>query len=565
MAKAIPSHVVRELAGQLDTVRGRARAALKRDFIRLYGCSPSTLSRALCEVGLRSHCRADAGTRRVAVTDDDLMKIAVLQKSSESLRKGVIMPAEDAIDIAEENGLVPANTVRAGYYNAWLREKGGSRIDQQQAAPHIQLRSLGPNHVHQVDFSLAVNWKIFQGKLAYEHLIYKNKLPEAGIPRLWRLIVVDHATGCLFPFYAESTGETVQVLLEGLYRAWTEKQLRGQSIKQIYPFRGVPQILMADRGSANRAGITIHLLQRLGIKLNICEGARSKGTVEVSHNFWEQHFESRMRLHPPSSVEQLNEWAIDFAVRYCGQETHSRYCSQRSLMWAWHINRKPETQLRELTCNFETFKSIAVSEPQKALVNGARIIRFKGKKYRVPNDFLPGEHVSVQYSPYQFPRIQVRAWDVPTSPSWVCEPVELDEFGFAVDGAVIGQQYKSHKKTETARFADTAAAAAKELVEAQQIRAFGYHAAKVDPIEIKHEAAEVPLPNDVSIARMTRIQARQEVQQILGRPFTPPEAQYINDLFGAEVTESEIASAVAEIQRGITSRVLDFPAVGVNR
>ncbi|MGE5488069.1 MAG: hypothetical protein ACM3ZB_09665, partial [bacterium] len=444
-----------------------------------------------------------------------------------------------------------------------LREQGGSRIDQQQAEPHIQLRSLGPNHVHQVDFSLAVNWKIFQGRLKYEHLVYKNKLPEAGVPRLWRLIVVDHATGCLFAFYAESTGETIQATLEGLYRAWTEKTLRGKSIKHLYPFRGVPRILMADRGSANRASITVSLLERLGVKLNICEGARSKGTVEVSHNFWEQHFESRMRLDPPESVEQLNEWAVDFAARYCAEATHSRYGSQRSLMWAWHINRRPETQLRELRCDFETFKAIAVSEPHKALVNGARIIRFKNNRYRVPEEFLPGEYVAVQYSPFEFPKVQIRAWDVPAAPVWVCEPVELDEFGFPADAALIGQEYKSQKKTRTARFTDEAAEAAHELVEQRAIRAFGYHAERVAPIELKPSGVEVPI-EPAAAERFTRVQARAEVQQIIGRPFTPAEAEYLNEIFGGEVTEAEISAAVTAIQQGITPRVLEFP-IGVGK
>jgi hypothetical protein len=556
---------VRALAERLQHTHGRAGAAIKREFMGLYGCSSSTLSRALCEVGYRCHARRDAGVRRKQVTDDDLRKIAALQQPSISLRKGVIMPAEVAIDIAEHNGLVAAGAVDPSYYNAWLREQDASRLRQQDPAPHTMLRSAGPNHVHQVDFSLAVNWKIFQGKLEYQHLVYKNKLPEAGLPRLWRLIVVDHATGCVFPFYAESTGETVPVLLEGLYRAWTEKKLHGESITDRYPFRGVPRILMADRGSANRASITVNLLERLGVVLNICEGARSKGSVECAHNLWEEHFESRMRIQPPASVEQLNEWAIDFAARYCAQETHTRYGSQRSLMWSWHINRKPETQLRELRCDFEAFKAIALSDPHKALVNGARVIRYKGLRYRVPEEFLPGAHVAVQYSPYEFPKIQVRAWDVPAAAAWLCEPVELDEFGFATSGALIGTEYKAQKKTRTARFVDEATASAKEMVDGGKLQAFGYHADKVDPIEVKHTGEEVPVEAPAP-TRFTRIQARIELRQLLGRGLERPEAEYVNRVFGEEVTEAEIAAVLAELQQGIAPRVLAFPAaVGVSK
>ncbi len=571
MATAIPSHAVRELALKLQAVQGRARAAIKREYAQTYGCSQSTLSRALCEIGARERHRSDAGRRRKAVTDEQLLVVAALQQASLSLRKGVVMPAKDALDIAAHNGLVQ-EPVEESYYNAWLRDREGSRREQSRLQikdgqitdyVHTELRSLGPNHVHQVDFSLAVNWKIFQGKLQYEHLIYKNKLPEAGVPRLYRLLVVDHATGCFFPFYSQSTGETVQATLEGLYRAWTEKKLRGESIKHLYPFRGVPQILMADRGSANRAAITIALLQRLGVKLNICVGARSKGTVEVAHNFWEQHFESRMRLQPPESVEQLNEWAVDFAARYCAQELHSRFGSQRSTMWAWHIGRRPETQLRELRCDFETFRSIAVSEPHKALVNGARVIKFRGQKYRVPECFLPGEHVAVQYSPFTFPEIQVRAWDVPTAEAWVCEPVELDEFGFATDAALIGSEYKAKKRTPTTRFVSDATKAAEGLIDGGKIRAFGYHAEKVQPIEVKPGASEVAI-EPAAPALLGLVQARAAVVEFLGRPFTPAEATYVNEFFrGREATEADVAAVVAELQRGITPRVMQFPGAGI--
>ena len=42
----VPQQAIRELAAQLDEVQGRARAAVKRDFMRAYGISAATLSRA---------------------------------------------------------------------------------------------------------------------------------------------------------------------------------------------------------------------------------------------------------------------------------------------------------------------------------------------------------------------------------------------------------------------------------------------------------------------------------------------------------------------------------------
>jgi hypothetical protein len=560
MPAIVPLTAVRDLAARLEAVQGRARAAIKRDFSSAYGCSSSTLSRLLNEVGCRSHERIDRGVRRKQVEDEVLNQVAAIQRASLSLRKGVVMPAEDAIMIAEDSERIERGLVTPNYYNAWLRERESSRSDQAKPQPHTELRSLGPNHVHQVDFSLAVNWKIFQGRPIYEHLIYKNKLPSAGTPRLFRLIVTDHTSGCIYPHYTQSTGETVQALWEGMFHAWTEKRIGTESLKDKYPFRGVPRILMADRGSANQAGITATLLERLDVRLIICEGARSKGSVETAHNWWEEHFESRLRLQQPECVEQINEWATDFAARLCATKTHSRMEATRSAIWAWHINRRTESQLRELKCDFETFKTIALSEPQKCRVSGARIIRFRSQKYRVPEQFLPGEYVAVQYSPFSFPQIQVRAADVSSAPAWLCEPVQLDEFGFQADSPVIGVDFRAQKKTDTARFVDAADAQAKEFVDAQQLRVFGHHRDALETIPVRHTGSDVLEPAAVQ-AQMTKIQAREATRDALGRPFVPAEVEYINSVFGDGVTEAEVAAAVEQILAGVHARLIEFRRV----
>jgi hypothetical protein len=558
MTSSVPLQAVRDLVCELEQAQGRQRAHVRRQFMSLYGISDSTLSRALHEVGWRAHERRDRGVRRKPVEDQDLQRLAAIQRASLSSRKGVVMPASDAIEIAEDSGIIEPGLVSESFFNGWLRDHEASRTNQKRPEPYTILRSLGPNHVHQVDFSLAVHWKIFQGRPVYEHLVYKNKLPSTGVPRLWRLIIIDHATGCFFPYYSESTGETVQATLEGLYRAWSAKSIRGESVEKLYPFRGVPRILMADRGSANQAKITSTVLERLGVKLNICQGARSKGSVEGSHNWWEEHFESRMRLQIPESVEQLNEWALDFAIKLCAEKPHTRYGAARSAMWAWHINRREETKLRELSCDFEAFKAIAMSEPQRCLVRGSRTIRFKTRNYRVPEAIQTGRYVAVQYSPFEFPKILIREADVESAPAWLCEPVELDEFGFPLDAPVIGLEFKSHKHTETKRFIAQADEIAGEYIQEQSLRVFGHHRESIEPIEGRQQGEDVLAGVAAEEVRMTRVQARNAVLEALGRQFTRAEVEYINSVLGETVTEHEVEAAIAELQRGVAGRVLSF-------
>lgn len=559
MAK-VPITTVREFSARLEGVTGRARAALRREFAETYGVSATTLSRMLCEVGYRERSRSDAGTRRVPVDDAKILELAAIQRSSLSLRKGVTMPAEDVINIAEDSGLIDQGALAPSTYNNWLRSlevsrREQARIEGETDYVHTTLRSLGPNHVHQVDFSLAVNWKIFQGRPQYEHLVYKNKLPSAGTPRLWRLIVVDHASGAFFTHYSQSTGETVQATLEGLYRAWAPKVLNGEGIERIYPFRGVPRILMADRGSANQAQITETVLERLGVKLLICGSSRAKGTVEVSHRIWEDHFESRMRLQVPESVEQLNEWALDFAVKMSARP-HSRHGAPRSAIWAWHVGRRPETQLRELRCDFETFKAIAVTEPQKCQVRGNRTIRFRSKVYRVPDQVQAESSVFVQYSPFDFPNIYVRASEATGAPCYVCEPIELDEFGFPVDAPVIGQEFHSQKQTPTKRMVAAAEVIRRGFEESQELKVYGHHRHGVKPVEVRPvgtEALELAAPE----VRYTRIQAREEVIARVGRSLEMAERNLMLG-FGDTVTEAEVEAVVMAIEQGVTAPVIAF-------
>jgi len=562
--RKISIEAARAVIAQLKQAEGRAaRSAIRREACELYGISDSTLSRWLHGAGHQERERADRGVRRIAVPEETLRGVAALVRGSNSLKKGPIMPAVGMVQIAEDNGFVEPGVLKPSYLNRFMRENGFSKRHQMRPEPHITMRSKWPNHVHQVDFSLAVNWKIFQGRPVYEHLVYKNKLPEGGVPRLWRLIVVDHCSGAFFPWYVESTGETVKATLEGLYRAWARKTLRGESIENRYPFRGVPQILMADRGSANQAKITEVVMARLGVDFRIVQGARAKGTVEVSHNIWEMQFESRMRYQTPQSVEQLNEWAVDYAAWFCAAIPHSRFRATRSAHWAWRMKQLGDAPLRELNCSFETFKAIAVNEPTIARVRGDKTIQFKGKVYRLPGEVSIFSRVEISYSAFEYPNVLVRPVEQPNAAPWLCEPLEFDQSGFPVNAPVIGEEFKSHKQTETQQFMQSADLVAAQHIESQGLKIYGHHAEKVEPLQVRPEGTELLLPGAGQAARMPKFDARLRVIEMIGRGLTGAEIAYVNSAFGEGVTEAEIDAAVAVIERGVAAAVLTFPqAVG---
>jgi len=222
-----------------------------------------------------------------------------------------------------------------------------------------------------VDFSLAINWKIKNNKAVYDELVYKNKLPASGEPRLLRLICTDHCSGAFFVWYTAAPGESVSALIEGLWHAWNEKAVAGNGVKHVYPFRGVPRILMMDRGPGSRSQIFQNYLAWLGVTQNICEGPRSKGQVESAHWWWEQRFESRFRLDPVVEIARLNDEAVQFAAHLCKTQVHSRTNAARTAHWEFHINRSFESQLRVPNCSFEEAKRFAVSTAKTVSVAGS--------------------------------------------------------------------------------------------------------------------------------------------------------------------------------------------------
>lgn len=85
-------------------------------------------------------------------------------------------------------------------------------------------------------------------------------------------------------------------------------------------------------------------------------------------------------------------------------------------------------------------------------------IKFGGNRYDVRNvpNVKVGEKVMVGKNPYRPHCVQVECFEqyvdedgkTQLKPYWVVlEPVELNELGFRVDTAIIGQEYKAHAKT----------------------------------------------------------------------------------------------------------------------
>lgn len=291
-----------DLAAGLRAAPHGRRGELVAAFGRAHGLKANAVYQNLSrwagfEAGRKS--RSDAGSS--CVSKEALIKIASLKTEGVRLNGKATLPTSVGLDIMAANGL--ALPVGASQVNRLLR---GAKMDtqsQKQARSFSTLRSLYPNHVHEIDPSLCLIYYM-RGKQAMmrDDMFYKNKLENTAKikQKVWRYVRVDHASGVIDAHYIEAAGESQAAMFEFLMHTWGKQAGRLN--------HGVPQLLLWDKGSANTAGAINRLLEALGVETHthFAGHAWAKGAVEVANNIIETQFESRLRFEPVDTVAQLN-------------------------------------------------------------------------------------------------------------------------------------------------------------------------------------------------------------------------------------------------------------------
>lgn len=431
----------------LATARNRLQAAQRgqKDAIvdqaaRLLGCSRQTAYRKL---KLAGH---DTGRKRRSDAGDSMLTLEQLRMVAGVLaasmnQKGQRMPLGLALDMLRANGKLDCDasesTVARQLYAHMLHP-------EQLALPSesVQLTSLHPNHVWQVDSTTGAYYYLPQGRLRWmdEAEFNKNKahnLVKASSDLLTRYAATDHTTHCFKVRYFLG-GESTQNLIEFLVWAlW--KQEAG-------PMHGVPLILMGDRGPANQSHLMGLFCKRLGIELLLHApgNARATGSVEKSHDLARMHLETRYRFQDPREVtlDRLNIDAEVWAAAYCSTRVHSRHGRTRYAAWM-EINRYPGA-LR-VAASLDALREAAVGRPETPRVGNEKRISFRGLPYHlgmVPG-VIAGMRVTVQSNVFRAPDIDVEVVDQDSGETtWhVVSPEQKNEWGY--DAArVIGQGYK---------------------------------------------------------------------------------------------------------------------------
>lgn len=485
-----PRDYLAEVARRLDAADHGGKSAIKAEACGFLGISLATLhSRLQREVGWSSgrKPRADKGSSRVS--DEALLMVASTQR--EAIRKNdkQILFTPDSAQILETNGVeLPVSN---GHLNRLMRARKINVAAQRQAKAVVSLKSLHPNHVHQVDPSLCVLYYLPNGQQAMMEAdkFYKNKLENYAKIKLkvWRYVLYDHTSATIAVRYYEAAGENAATLFDFLMWAWSRRDDR--------EFCGVPKILMWDKGSANTSAPIVSLLDALEVdhQAHRAGAANVKGGVEKSNDIVECKFESRLKFEPVHNVDELNAACLawqnafnadliprqDNRLKRHGADPIARYDSWRRIR-PEELRLLPDVELCRalLAGRIDTRKvtpklEISYKHPQ---ADRPRIYKVDGLDGIVAGD-------TVKLQPLLFGdcalRISLPRFDG-ADLVYRLEPEALpDANGFAAGAIVIGEEYRA--------LADTATATA-----VKQMDALAYPGRSQDDIVKARERQEAP-------------------------------------------------------------------------
>ncbi len=470
------------------------------------GLSLATLHRHLAKVTVKPERkrRSDAGA--VLLLRDEAIAISAALMNSQRKTNKRLLSVGQAVEVMRANGEVRAERIDPATGEVQplsdsaiaraLRHYGMHPDQLNRPTPAVELKSLHPNHVWQIDASLCVLYYLNAGNAKEAGLqvmprekFYKNKpanLKRIENDRVWSYEVTDHYSGAIFVHYvlgAESGTNLAESFIAAI-------QQRGAE-----PLYGVPFILMMDMGSANTSGLFGNLARRLQVKLiaHAPGNARATGQVEKARDQIERSFESGLRLRPVRDLAELNAQALRWARWYNSTKVHSRHGKARYDQW---MTIRPE-QLR-IAPPAALCMELLTHTPEARKVTDFLTVSFKGREFNVRGvpGVMVGERLQITYNPWQPDAAMVVDRDAEGNEQLHSIPlVARDDAGFRADGNTIGEDWArpadtvlEANRSEVERFAMDAAT--QEEAQAKRKAGVAPFGGRIDPFKVIDQAPE---------------------------------------------------------------------------
>ncbi|NRA22570.1 MAG: transposase family protein, partial [Oceanospirillaceae bacterium] len=430
------------------------------------GMHYTTLYRKLKTAGYNSgrKTRADKGSSSVDVGTLELF--ACIQKFAIRNYGIVTLNAPLAVAIAKNNGV--EISVTSGQVNRLLKARKMGTAQQKQDRPHIHMRALYPNHVHEVVPALCIVYYL-RGKqhMMADDAFYKNKLDNYAkiLFKVWRYVLYDRASSMIIPWYVESAGESQENLADFLLFAWSKQKGRA--------FHGVPRILLWDKGSANTSAAIKSMLDGLEVEhlTHQAGSPRVKGGVEGANNIVETHFECLLRFEPVTNIAALNSAANAWANAY-NANLIPHYDSR--LRRIGLVKPMPRLDLW-LRISDAQLRTLPAENICRQLMQGKQETRVIAAdltvKYKHPclsnsvtyclnevEGICVGDKIAIKplvFGDEGHIAITVGHYNGESTLHHIAPVLDFDQYGQHLNGAIIGQTFTSHRDTVT----DTAAKA----------------------------------------------------------------------------------------------------------
>lgn len=485
--------------------RGGKQAIYQEACARL-GISLATLHRHIGKVSVKPERKQRSDAGEVSLTRKDAIAISALLMTSHRKTGKRLMSIGQAVEILRANREVEATRVdpTSGEIKpisdqaiaSALRSYGLHPDQLNRPTPAVELKSLHPNHVWQIDASLCVLYYLNTRNPAEAGLqvmererFYKNKpanLKRIEADRVWSYEVTDHNSGTVFVNYvmgAESGTNLADSFIAAIQK------------RDGDPFHGVPFILMMDMGSANTSGLFTTLARRLQVKLiaHAPGNARATGQVEKTRDLIERSFESGLRLKPVANLDELNATAQRWARWFNATRIHSRHGKARYDQWLTITT----DQLRVAPSRDLCYQLLThMPEPRK--VTDTLTISFKGQEFDVRGvpGVMVGEKLQVTHNPYVPNAASVVYNDAEGNEVLHTIPlVARDDAGFRVDANTINEAWTRPADTvldtnrkEVQRFVYGAETDA-EMQAKLKAKALPF-AGRIDPMAVIEQAPE---------------------------------------------------------------------------
>ncbi|HII0645635.1 TPA: integrase [Salmonella enterica subsp. enterica serovar Yopougon] len=406
--------------------------------------------------------RADAGCS--ALTREEALTISGAWLESRRNNDKRLYSLESVVKALRANGMIMAgrtNEETGEFFplstDAISRALRSYRLhyDQlQHPTPSLELKSLHPNHVWQIDASICVLYylknpnKKAKGdtglRVMDRDTFYKNKpknLDRIVNDRVWSFELIDHTTNWIYVEYRFG-GESADNFLNVMINAMQERG--GMDV-----LHGIPSILFTDPGSALVSVPMLNMCRALGIRClqHKARNARATGAVEKSRDIIECDFEAGLRFVRVETIEQLNHYARLWRMNYNLTRIHGRHEISRTDAW-----KKITAEQLVKAPSPDICRELAIAAPEERTVTSKLRVSFRGQEFSVEN--IPhacvGDKLLVTRNPWHENEARIIVTDEDGFENYVpIYAIEKDEWGYAVDAPVIGEKYGHMPVTDT--------------------------------------------------------------------------------------------------------------------